>query len=236
MAAGGLIFLLLILLIPLAASTYILYTRIRAQRAGLPPPSLSSYNPFAKRIRPSQNYPAPSGLIGWVRSKFQSLGGSRSRGVYEEPLGRRGAARGLDPDEAWDARVGNEADGYSAGGYYEEQELEFQPSLGGQSYAGSGYGETHGQVLPNYGSEEIRRGRSMTRVGESHVGGTDQDLDQRYNEEMRRGGGDPFGDDAERSNLRGLSPRPVEDDERGHKKTDSGDSATERKSIFRENV
>ena len=232
MAAGGLIFLLLILLIPLAASTYILYTRIRAQRAGLPPPSLSSYNPFAKRIRPSQNYPAPSGFFGWARSKFQSLRGSRSRGVYEEPLGRRGA-QGSDPDEAWDARVGNEADGYSAGGYYEEQELEFQPSLGGQSYAGSGYGERHGQVLPYYGSEEIRRGRSMNRAGENPVGGTDQGLDQRYEEEMR---GDPFGDDAERSNLRGLSPRPMDDDERGHKKTDSGDSATERKSIFRENV
>lgn len=231
MAAGGLIFLILILLIPLAASTYILYTRIRAQRAGLPPPPLSSYNPFAKRVRPSQNYPAPSGFIGWVRSKFQSLGGSRSRGVYEEPLGRRGA-RGSDPDEAWDARVGNEADGYSAGGYYEEQELEFQPSLGGQSYVGSGYGGTQGQVLPNYGSGEIRRGRSMNRAGESHIGGTDQGLDRRYDEER----GDPFGDDAERSNLRGLSPRPMEDDDKGHKKTDSRDSATERKSIFRENV
>ena len=233
MAAGGLIFLLLILLIPLAAATFVLYSRIRAQRAGLPPPPLSSYNPFATRIRPSQNYPAPSGLIGWVRSKFQSLRGSRSRGAYEEPLGRRGA-RGLDPDEAWDARVGNEADGYGAGGYYEEQELEFQPSLGGQSYAGSGYGERHCQVLPTYGSEEIRRGRSKNRAGESHIGGTDQGLDQRYDEEMGRG--DPFGDDAERSNLRGLSPRPMEDDDRGHKKTDSGDSATERKSIFRENM
>lgn len=233
MGAGGLIFLLLILLIPLAAAVYVLYTRIRAQRAGLPPPSLSSYNPFAKRIRPSQNYPAPSGVTGWIRSKFHSLSGSRSAGGYEEPLGRRGA-RGLGPDEAWDARVGNEADEYSAGGYYEEQELEFQPSLGGQSYAGGGYGARHGQVLPDYGSEEMERGRSINRAGESHIGGTDQGLDRRYNEEMGRG--DPFGDDAERSSLRGVSPRPVEDDERHHKKTDSGDSATERRSIFREDV
>lgn len=233
MGAGGLIFLLLILLIPLAAAVFILYTRIRAQRAGLPPPPLSSYNPFAKRIRPSQNYPASSGLIGWVRSKVQSLSGSQRGGAYEEPLGRRGA-RGLDPDEAWDARVGNEADGYNAGGYYEEQELDFQPSLGAQSYAGGGYAERHGQVLPDYGSEEIRRGRSINRAGEIHMDGTDQGLDRRYDEEMGRG--DPFGDDAERSNLRGVSPRPVEDDERGHKKADSGDSATERRSIFREDV
>ena len=232
-AAGGLIFLLLIFLIPLAATIYILYTRIRAQRAGLPPPSLSSYNPFAKRIRPSQNYPAPSGFVGWVRSKFQSLSGSQRRGGYEEPLGRSGA-RGLDPDEAWDARVGNEADGYSAGGYYEEQELEFQPSLGEQSYVGSGYGDRHGQVLPDYGSEEIQRGRSINRAGESHIGGTDEGLDRRYDDGMRRA--DPFGDNAERSSLRGLSPRPVEDDESRHKKMDSGDSTTERRSIFRENV
>lgn len=233
MGAGGLIFLLLILIIPLAATIYILYRRIRAQRAGLPPPSLSSYNPCATRIRPSQNYPASSGFVGWVRSKVRSLSSSQSGGAYEEPLGRRGT-RGLDPDEAWDARVGNEADGYSAGGYYEEQELELQPSLGGASYAGGGYGERHGQALPDYGSEEIKRGRSVNRGGESHIDRTKQGLDRRYDEEMGRG--DPFGDGAERSNLRGLSPGHVEDDERGHKKADSGDSTTERRSIFREDV
>lgn len=233
MGAGGFIFLLLVLLIPLAATIYVLYTRLRAQRAGLPPPPLSSYNPFATRIRPFQNYPASSGFIGWVRSKFHSLTGSHRGVAYEEPLGRRGT-RGLDPDEAWDAQVGHEADGYGAGGYYEEQELDLQPSLGGAPYAGGGYGDRRDQVLPDYGSEEIKRGRSTTRGGEGHIERKEQDLDQRYDEEM--GKGDPFGDGAERSDLRGISPRPVEDDERGHKKTDSGDSVAERRSIFRENV
>ena len=233
MGAGGFIFLLLILLIPLAAAIYILYTRIRAQRAGIPPPSLASYNPFATRFRTTQNYPASSGFAGWVRSKANSFRSSGRGGAYEEPLGRRGA-RGLDPDEAWDARVGNEADGYSAGGYYEEQDLELQPSLGGAPYTGGGYGERQGQVLPNYGSEDFKRGRSVNREGEDRIGETEQGLDRRYDEEMGRG--DPFGDDAERSNLRGVSPRPVEDDDRGHKKTDSVDSKTERRSIFREDV
>lgn len=233
MGAGGLIFLLLILLIPLAATSYILYTRIRAQRAGLPPPSLSSYNPFATRIRATQNYPASSGFAGWVRSKFGFFGSSQGGGTYEEPHGRRGT-RGLDPDEAWDARVGNEAEGYGAGGYYEEQDLELQPSLGGQPYAGRGYGERPGQVLPDYGSQEMKRGRSANRERDGHMDTREEGLDRRYDEEMRRE--NPFGDNAERSSLRGISPRPVEDDDRGHKKTDSADSKTERRSIFRENV
>jgi hypothetical protein len=231
-AAGGLIFLLLILLVPLAATIYILYTRLRAQRAGLPPPSLSSYNPFAKRTRPSQNDPVSFGFVGWVRSKLHSSSSFRG-GTYEQPLGRRGA-RGLDPDEAWDARVGNEADGYGTGGYYEEQELDLHPSLSGEAYAGGGYGDGHGQILPDYESDEAQRGRSINRGGESRIGGTQQGLDRRYDEEMGRG--DPFRDGAERSDLRGISSRPVADNERGHRNTDSGDSTTERRSIFREDV
>lgn len=231
-AAGGLVVLLLVVLAFLAATIYVLYTRLRTQWAGLPPPSLSSYNPFAKRTRPSPNHPGSSGLVGWVRSKLHSFSSSQG-GTYEQPLGRRGV-RGLDPDEAWDARVGNEADGYATGGYYEEQELDLHPSLSGAAYAGGGYGNGHGQVLPDYESDETQRGRSINRGRESHIGGTQQGLDRRYDEEMGRG--DPFGDGAERSDVRGISPRPVADDERGHRKTDSGDSTTERRSIFREDV
>jgi hypothetical protein len=58
-------------------------------------------------------------------------------------------------------------------------------------------------------------------------------LDRRYDEAMARD--DPFGDDAERSDLRATSPRSMKDN-RGHKKKESGDSATERRSIFREDV
>ena len=140
----------------------------------------------------------------------------------------------MDPDEAWDARVGAEADGYGAGGYYEEQELGLRPP-GGGPYGGGGYG---GQVLPDYG-EEIERGRSLSRENPAYIAGGQKGLDERYDEEM---GHDPFGDEAERSELRGVSPRPHQDEDRlGHAKQGSGggphdDSPTERRSMFHENV
>lgn len=140
----------------------------------------------------------------------------------------------MDPDEAWDSRVGAEADGYGAGGYYEEQELGLRPP-GGGPYGGSGYGG-QGQALPEYG-EERERGRSLSREG-PYIGGTQRGLDERYDQEMEN---DPFGDEAERSELRGVSPRPHEDGGKGHGKQGSGggvqdDSPTERKSMFHENV
>lgn len=237
MSSVGLFFLLLILLIPLAAIAYILFARFRAQQAGLPPPPLSSYNPFSGRSRSSQNRPASSGILGWVRSKLQFSTSSRGGGgAYEQPLGGRGR-RGLDPDEAWDARVGNEADGYGAGGYYEEQELGLHPgaSTSNGAYAGGGYGgDGPGRTLPDYGAEEVRRGRSRSREPNAYIGGGQKGLDERYDEEMGRE--NPFGDEAERSSLRGVSPRPADNEGRGHKKTGSGDSPSERRSIFRENV
>ena len=165
-----------------------------------------------------------------MKSKIQGSG-SRS-GAYEQPLGP-GARRGLDPDEAWDARVGAEADGYGAGGYYEEQELGLRPPASG-AYAGGGYGGGS-QALPDYGEE---RGRSISRAGIPHIGGGQKGLDERYDEEM--GHEDPFGDEAERSELRGVSPRPHEEG-KGHAKQGSGggpqdDSPTERRSMFHENV
>ena len=187
-----------------------------------------------RRERHTENYPAPSGIVGWAKSKFQSLKGSGSRsGAYEQPLGG-GARRGLDPDEAWDARVGAEADGYGAGGYYEEQELGLRPP-GGGSHAGGGYGGQE-HALPEYGEE---RGRSLSRTQSPYIGGGQQGLDQRYDEEM---GNDPFGDEAERSELRGVSPRPhQEGEQKGHGKQGSGggpldESPTERRSMFHENV
>ena len=222
------------------------FTRIRAQRAGLPPPPLSSYNPFAKKDRHTENYPASSGIVGWAKSKFQSLRGSGSgsrSGAYEQPLAGGGGRRGLDPDEAWDARVGAEADGYGAGGYYEEQELGLRPpGTGSGPYAGGGYGP-HGQALPEYGAD-VPRGRSLSRDEGPYIGGGQRGLDERYDQEMDHH--DPFGDGAERSELRGVSPRPHEEDERkGHAKGGSGggqqgDSPTEthseRRSMFHENV
>jgi len=230
---GWFILILIVLIIPGSIAGYIFYKRIKAQRAGIEPPPLSSYNPFAHRERHTENYPAPSGVVGWAKSKFQSLTGSGSgtrSGAYE-PTGA-GGRRALDPDGAWDARVGAEADGYGAGGYYEEQELGLRPP-------GGGYGG-HGRVLPEYGAD-VPRGRSLSRDEGPYIGGGQKGLDARYDQEM--GHEDPFGDDAEvRSQLRGISPRPHEEEAvKGHAKQDSGggqqgDSPTERRSMFHENV
>lgn len=140
--------------------------------------------------------------------------------------GRRGFGA-LDPDEAWDTRVGTEADyGYS-GTYGEDMELGVQQPAGLPGYEASrGYG-------PQAGLEEIegaKDGRGRARAAK-------QDLEDRYEEEMQRPGGagqarkgvvqNPFGDEAEASSMRGVSPRPH--------MVDDG-SPTERKSMFREDV
>lgn len=131
-----------------------------------------------------------------------------------------------------------------AGGYYEEQELELQdPSSG--PYAGGGYGEVGAGV--GVGGIEQGRGRSRSRQRE---------LDSRYDEEVRGGGGptaassrpNPFGDGAEASSMRTVSPRPdsskgaarpVAGHERGKSSLQVAghdDSPTERRSMFREDV
>ncbi|KAL8793404.1 MAG: hypothetical protein Q9195_003990 [Heterodermia aff. obscurata] len=238
MASGGWYFLIFLALLILAAVGWIVFTRIRARRQGLPVPALSSYNPFANRHRSSQPSTTRSGgVVGWAKSKFDSLRGGGSGGGYG-PAGA-GQQRGLDPDGAWDTRVGDEADAYGHGGYYEEQELGLHPPSGaGGSYAGGGYGGSHSQALPEYGGEQMERGRSRSR-DDGFIGGGQRGLDERYDEEM--GKKNPFGDEAERSDLRGVSPRPVELDGASslRPKRESGhhdDSPTERRSMFRENM
>jgi hypothetical protein len=143
----------------------------------------------------------------------------------------------LDPDEAWDARVGHEAD--QTGGYYEEQELGLQDPNSGP-YGGRGYGEVGIGGIP----EERGRSRSIQR-----------ELDNRYDEEVHGGqqARNPFGDDNEARSMRTASPRPMVDTVPGrakdrapsaHRKGQSSlgttaskdDSPTERRSMFREDV
>lgn len=186
----------------------------------------------------SRNYPAPApgGVIGWFNGKIRSLKNKRyAAGSYEATglsgagsgqRGRRGAP--MDPDEAWDTRVGNEADSYGPSGYYEEQELGLHPP---NAYSGTGYG---GSVTGFGGVNENDRGRSRSRQRE---------LDERYDEET--GGAqttNPFSDDNATS-LRGVSPRPIDTHAHAHAherlgdhEQSQGDSPTERKSMFRENV
>ena len=239
----GAFFIVLLVLIIVAAIAWVVFTQLRARRLGLPPPSLSSYIPF-KKSSASRNYPspAPGGIVGWVKDKVDALknrGNRTAGGAYEEPLGgSRGRPnnRGfgpLDPDEAWDARVGNEADGYGPGGYYEEQELGLHEPT---SYNAS----TKQPVLPGYGEGESSRGRTRSQDPSGMVGGSQRGLDNRYDEEMGRAPRhDPFDDAAERSDMsmRGVSPRPMGARPMGHRAGDSiGESPPEKRSMFHENM
>ncbi|MCJ1334887.1 hypothetical protein MMC09_000152 [Bachmanniomyces sp. S44760] len=250
-AVFGIIVLLLVIIF---CALYVVFIRVRAHRSGLPPPPLASYIHFNRQ--PALGYPAQprsSGVIGWVHDKFSGFKNSRTAGgAYENTYAGAGGGGGrsnrggfgpLDPDGAWDSRVGNEADAYGPVGDYEEQELDdHHPSSG--PYGGSGYGGPATE-LPGYGTEEMTRGRSPYREPPHIIGGGQKGLDQRYDEEMGRS--DPFGDHAEASTLRGISPRPVEMGSEGSKQTQNhgqksslgsvqGDSPTERRSMFHENM
>lgn len=237
-------FLGIIVVAAAAFGVLILLARRRNAARGLPPPPL--FNPFSafrssSRTGPggiSALFPAPrsGGVVGWFSDRIRDFRYRRSRGAYEDASGEGAGlggggyasggrrARGLDPDEAWDARVGNEADGFGGpGGYYEEQELGLRGPAGGHD---TGY------------------------VGTTTYGGrkSQDELDKRYDEEMRgkrsRGAENPFGDNAERSDmsLRGVSPRPVEDKSANNRPTGSREASLDesptssRRSMFRENV
>ncbi|KAH7138808.1 hypothetical protein B0J11DRAFT_24851 [Dendryphion nanum] len=240
---GGVIFLIVLIFLLLGGyGGWVLWSRIQANRLGLPPPSL---NPFARGGGGGgggggSNYPAPApgGIKGFFDNtirKFKNRNNRSAAGAYEEPSGYgqtrgRGAGNRLDPDEAWSARVGDEA-------YYEEQELGLQGPPGGNT----GYSNTpYGAPSPGFQShQEPERGRSRNRE---------------YDEGLQvdsRSARDPFSDDHAAS-LRGVSPRPLDhgqDTSYGGgasiqgpvvKKVPTGgsdqNSPTERRSMFRENM
>ncbi|RAL66797.1 hypothetical protein DID88_007580 [Monilinia fructigena] len=160
-------------------------------------------------------------MLGWVKDKVNGLKNRKNRsagGAYEEPLNSnvrgRAANRGfgpLDPDDAWDARVGTEADAYGPGGYYEEQEL--------------GLHGGHPGISATPGPPELSsppRGRSLSRGEEPYVGGSKAGLDRRYDEEMgTQPANNPFNDPAE---LRGVSPRPMDSNTKAHRLQDDNHS------------
>lgn len=104
------------------------------------------------------------------------------------------------------------------GGYYEEQELGLQdPSHG--PYGGGGYGDV------GTASGDDPRGRSRSRNREDRL--------------------NPFGEQAEESSLRSISPRPEAEPghqqrapshQRGASNLSVEESPTERRSMFREDV
>ena len=242
----GAFFIIVAFLLIAGLAAWVFYTHLRARRLGLPQPTLSSYNPFSRSERYGAPGPAPGGIVGWVNDKVRAFRNRNNRsagGAYEEPLSSnvrgRASNRGfghLDPDEAWDARVGTEADAYGPGGYDEEQELGL--------HRPGGLAPTPGMAPPGYG--EGARGRSLSREPEPYIGGSQAGLDRRYDEEMGKGKApvtlNPFDDSAEPSNvsLRGISPRAIDtstaNTTQGHRSQDSADSPTERRSMFRENM
>lgn len=212
---------------------WVAWSRYQANKNGLAPPSL---NPFARNSSSAAaNYPgpAPTGIKGWFDSqirKFKNRNNRYAAGAYEEPSGAynttrgRGAGNRLDPDEAWDARVGNE-------GYYEEQELGLhEPARAGGHGASANPYENTQYGAPSPGFAEPERGRSRTREYDEH----DDGHSARHN---------PFGDENAAS-LRGVSPRPmdhqIDTSYGGAQKKKNGsaeNSPTEsRRSIFHENM
>lgn len=131
-------------------------------------------------------------MSGWFNDqvrKFKNRNNRSAAGAYEPSFagapaaGRNGAARGLDPDEAWDARVGNEADGY---GYYGEElhDHHDQHEYGGGASAGNSYNMN---VAAPPGRE----------------------ADHNVDLERGRAKKNPFDDDNAADSLRGVSPRPM---------------------------
>jgi hypothetical protein len=210
---GGWIFLiLLILAILLGGGGYIAYRKFYLKRAN----ALPSYN-FPT--------PAPSGIADKAKElwsklrnpKTQSGAGYEASGGagYGPPgAGSRRGGNALDPDEAWDSRVGNEADVYGPGGYYEEQELGLHQPTAYQGPSGGGFRQTETLGAPGGDSQRSRSPAKSTN---------------------------PFGDDNAAS-MRSVSPRPHVDAARSGtaagERRGSADSSptTERRSIFREDV
>lgn len=240
--------IVLLVLVLLALAGWVTFVHLRARRLGLPPPTLSSYNPFASLRAPYSPHPRTGGLVGWASDKIRefkyrrgrSAGGNfegdgRALGSYNSggTAGGGGAGRdrgggfgALDPDEAWDARVGNEADTYAPGSYEEEREVGLHSDT---RYGGAAGGRREDEEMGTF------------------VGGGQKGLDRRYEEEM--GGGverapsrNPFDDDAAAGgSIRALSPRPAEGGkdkgkDKGKGKEGDPDSPSERRSMFREEM
>jgi len=186
--------------------------------------------------------PRAGGIRGWISDRFRSNKNTRSAaGAYEQPsaAASRNGLGPLDPDEAWDARVGNE--GYGIGSYYpDDQELEDR----GHHYGSGGAGV--GAPAPYTGS-----GYHMNLAGDGADSSRGRSPNPRATGPSTLAAGpsaahNPFDDDAaEPSNisLRGVSPRPIDTGKAraaggggGGATQDSPTSVAERRSVFREEV
>lgn len=152
--------------------------------------------------------------MGWFKVQFAKMRNQRThRGAYEDmESGPTGYGR-TEHDDVWDSRVGGDDTGHGNSGqrgYDEEHDFEFQPTL-----RDSPYNKTY---------DEPGRGRSRSRDPPPTQHGLDSHpLDN------------PFGDNAEASNLRDVSPRPEQMNAGGNHRGTSHSPAG-RKSLFREDL
>ncbi|KAK4142408.1 uncharacterized protein C8A04DRAFT_30037 [Dichotomopilus funicola] len=155
MNTAGAVILAIVLLLLTAGVGWIIFTRIRASRLGLPSPPWKSYFPcLPSSSSPSYGgpSPAPGGFVGWVSDKLRSIGRPRNTrtaaGAYEgggsssynagysgggnNHGGSRGQGHSEYPedDDPWDSRVG----GYNP--YEEERELGVVPPASGMGGPG----------------------------------------------------------------------------------------------------
>lgn len=131
--------------------------------------------------------------------------------------------------------MGNEADHYGPGGYYEEQELGLHPQgpYGSQSHHAADEDTSYGGGL---GVQQHQHDTYPMNLAAT-PGLPPPQHEERGRSREPTGGRNPFDDDAaEPSNIsmRGVSPRPMNTDSHGHKVT--GDNVSERRSIFTEQV
>ena len=216
----GLFFLFIILLFLALGGAWVIYTQVRARRAGLPPPSWRAYIPFTSSSSTyrDSSFPSPrrGGVVGWFKDKFSRARNQRThRGAYEDmETGRTGYGRN-EHDEVWDSRGPADDTAYGHGGgqrgYDDEHDFEFQPTL-----RDSPYRHTY---------EEPERGRSRSRdmPPEARDGFQSKPLDN------------PFGDNAESSELRNVSPRPDANRQSGRRRSTSTSSKGKR-SAFQEDL
>lgn len=237
----GLFFLLLLFFALVGYIGWIVYTQYRARQAGLPAPSWKSYIPFTSssstQYRDS-SYPSPrrGSIAGWIKDRFAVLQNKRTaHGSYEGSL-EAGALRGRggERDEVWDARVGAETDGTygPSGGFYEEQVLgagpRHDPYSSRTAYSGAA-SRANVTAKPVYDEPDKGRGR-----GNGHEQPQFNNPGLNAGDTETRNLNNPFGDDAETSSLRDVSPRP--EIERGNNKRVRDGSPGERRSVFREGL
>lgn len=219
-------FLLLLLLVIIAYGGWVAWVYLKARREGVQSPHWRSYIPFASAPGYRSSYPSPrrGGLVGWLKDRISAFRNrSTARGRYEEHLESGLTTRG-DVDEPWDAGMGHDSEPYDAFGSYEEQALGRNQPYGGDRYGPARSGLTAAN------EEHLHRNDTRQYDGESAI------LSEPVSTESRN----PFGDDAEHSDLRNVEPQPLtdalrpEDETHGTKNVE--DSSTERRSMFRESL